>query len=110
MPTITNNGKQTPLGIASGFTIAPGASRRVPASLWARVSQGAVVKGWLRSGKLSVAEGEEAEPDERTDEEREQDDLIAKLAEYDIHKTRRTSLESLRSQLAKAEADANGGA
>ncbi len=80
MPTIKNTGKVTPLGIASGFTVAPGASLKVPGKVWERVKDKRLVTAWVALGKLVVEGADEAEADERTADEREQDDLIAELA------------------------------
>ena len=100
--TYVTNCHKSPLAISGGAVVLqPGKPTRVPN--WSEHSGHRTVKLWIKAGLLHVDEPAAPEPlapvavpiDEKGE-------LIARLATLGVKKNRRSSVESLRAELAKA--------
>lgn len=91
--------------LPSGLVIPAGGTADALQAFWARDKTDPKVAKWLAKGLLVEGPGE-AEPVTEQTELDELDILIAKLAKHGITKTRRSSVESLRAALDKAESEA----
>lgn len=101
MANVTNNTNR-PRGLPSGQIIPPGAT--VPVRDWQKQLENPQVMQWFMVGHLTAdTVPDDAPPvDNRTEEDRAKDELIAKLAELGIKKTRSSKLESLQAAFDEA--------
>lgn len=98
MTEVTNNGKQTPIGLPGGTLVGPGQTATV--KNWEKIKGHPVVAHYLSHGVLTVSEGA---PDTAEDEKDEKAALIAELATYGIEANSRSKVETLRAKLEEAK-------
>lgn len=99
---VTNKGGKT-LGMPNGVALATGASTEITTDQ----AKSAIVAAWIARGFLEVRQSAPAEPQADTGESEadEKDQLIAALADHEVYRDRRTSLENLRALLDEVRAE-----
>lgn len=103
---ITNGTKGTPLGVGAKL-IEPGQTEWV--AEWDQIKDNPIYQAWVKRGMLIVHDSRPeptiAAAQVADDQTAEKDRLIAILADRDVTKDRRSSLDTLRRLVDEAEAE-----